>query len=226
MLHVLLKRLRFKMKSNWISALVLLLTVAVSGCTTNPYTGESQTAKSVKYGSLTALALGGVGALIGGEKGAIIGATIGASVGGGYGYYTDVQEKKLRQQMAEANANIEVSRNQQNQLMITMPSDITFNSGSAEINASNYQALMAVAGAVKERNGTMLIVGHTDNTGSLELNQSLSLARATSVANYMFAQGIPMNNIRTDGMAFHQPIASNATVAGREQNRRVEIILQ
>lgn len=209
-----------------VALIALSLSILLSGCTTNPYSGERQMAKSAKYGSLTAVAGGVVGALLGGKQGALIGAGLGAAAGGGYGYYTDVQEKNLREQMAAQNAAIEVSRNQDNQLMVSMPSDVTFQSGSAEINPLNYQALTVIANTVRQRQGKMVIVGHTDNTGSLELNQSLSLARANGVANYMFAQGVPVANIHTDGMAYHKPIASNDTPQGRAMNRRVEIILQ
>lgn len=212
------------MKIRIVAAILLMCSIIVSGCTTNPYTGESQMAKSAKYGIIATTAGGVLGALVGGKKGAMIGAGLGAAMGGGYGYYTDVQENKLREQLR--NTGMEVTRNQNNSLTVTMPSDVTFDTGSADIKSVNYQALNSVVGAIRERNGTVMIVGHTDHKGSLELNQSLSLARANSVANYMFAQGVPFGSIKTQGMAFHNPIASEATAEGRAQNRRVEIILQ
>lgn len=214
------------MKIRIISAVVLAFTVMLGGCTTNPYTGERQMAKSAKYGSIAAVTGGVIGALVGGEKGAYIGAGLGAMAGGSYGFYTDVQEKKLRQQIEASNAEMELSRTADNRLMITMPSDISFMSGSADINPSNYQALTVIANEVKNNKLTMLIVGHTDNTGSVALNDSLSKARADSVASYMFAQGIPFSAVKTEGFSFHKPVASNSTADGRARNRRVEIILQ
>lgn len=214
------------MKIRILSAVVLAVSVMLGGCTTNPYTGESQMAKSAKYGTIAAVTGGVIGALVGGEKGAYIGAGLGAMTGGGYGYYTDVQEKKLREQIQASNAEMELSRTKDNRLMITMPGDISFMSGSADINPSNYQALTVIANEVKTNNMTMMITGHTDNTGSVALNDSLSKARANSVASYMYAQGIPFGAVKTEGLSMHQPIASNASPDGRAKNRRVEIILQ
>lgn len=214
------------MKIRVLSAVVLAVSVMLGGCTTNPYTGESQMAKSAKYGTIAAVTGGVIGALVGGEKGAYIGAGLGAMTGGGYGYYTDVQEKKLREQIQASNAEMELSRTKDNRLMITMPGDISFMSGSADINPANYQALTVIANEVKTNNMTMMITGHTDNTGSVALNDSLSKARANSVASYMYAQGIPFGAVKTEGVSMHQPIASNATPDGRARNRRVEIILQ
>lgn len=214
------------MKIRVLSAVVLAISVMLGGCTTNPYTGESQMAKSAKYGTIAAVTGGVIGALVGGEKGAYIGAGLGAMTGGGYGYYTDVQEKKLREQIQASNAEMELSRTKDNRLMITMPGDISFMSGSADINPANYQALTVIANEVKTNNMTMMITGHTDNTGSVALNDSLSKARANSVASYMYAQGIPFGAVKTEGLSMHQPIASNASPDGRAKNRRVEIILQ
>lgn len=214
------------MKIRILSAVVLAVSVMLGGCTTNPYSGEKQMAKSAKYGTIAAVTGGVIGALVGGEKGAYIGAGLGAMTGGGYGYYTDVQEKKLREQIQASNAEMELSRTKDNRLMITMPGDISFMSGSADINPSNYQALTVIANEVRTNNMTMMIVGHTDNTGSVALNDSLSKARANSVASYMYAQGVPFGAVKTEGLSFHQPVASNSTPDGRAKNRRVEIILQ
>jgi outer membrane protein OmpA-like peptidoglycan-associated protein len=214
------------MKIRILSAVLLAASVLLGGCTTNPYSGEKQMAKSAKYGTIAAVTGGVIGALVGGEKGAYIGAGLGAMTGGGYGYYTDVQEKKLREQIQASNAEMELSRTKDNRLMITMPGDISFMSGSADINPSNYQALTVIANEVRTNNMTMMIVGHTDNTGSVALNDSLSKARANSVASYMYAQGVPFGAVKTEGLSFHQPVASNSTPDGRAKNRRVEIILQ
>lgn len=214
------------MKIRILSVVLLAVSVMLGGCTTNPYSGEKQMAKSAKYGTTAAVTGGVIGALVGGEKGAYIGAGLGAMTGGGYGYYTDVQEKKLREQIQASNAEMELSRTKDNRLMITMPGDISFMSGSADINPSNYQALTVIANEVRTNNMTMMIVGHTDNTGSVALNDSLSKARANSVASYMYAQGVPFGAVKTEGLSFHQPVASNSTPDGRAKNRRVEIILQ
>lgn len=195
----------------------------VSGCTTNPYTGESQMAKAAKYGGIATATGGIIGALVGGEKGAYIGAGLGAMVGGGYGFYTDKQEAVLRKQIEASQMTL--TRNQDQSLTVNMP-DITFQINSATIQQNHIQALSAIADTVKAQGGSMKIIGHTDNTGSLELNQNLSQARADSVANYMFSQGIPFSTVQTKGMAYYSPVADNKTEEGRSLNRRVEIILQ
>ena len=66
------------------------------------------------------------------------------------------------------------------------------------------------------------IVGYTDSTGTAAYNNTLSLQRANAVSNYLRLQGV---SAITDGAGSKNPIASNATAAGREQNRRVEIVL-
>lgn len=195
----------------------------IVGCTTNPYNGESQMAKSVKYGGIATTAGAVIGAVIGGNKGALIGGSIGALLGGGYGFYTDSQEATLRKELEES--RMTVTRNADKSLTVSMP-DITFETNSAIIQPFNYQALTAISNTVKERNGLVKVIGHTDNRGGVELNQVLSQTRANSVANYMFAQGIPFGNLQTQGMAFYNPVADNSTEIGRSRNRRVEIILQ
>lgn len=201
----------------------LLISLFLAGCTINPHTGEKQTAKSVKYGGIATATGAVVGALIGGKKGAVIGAGLGAMTGGSYGFYTDYQENKLRKELEQA--RMTVTRNQDQTLTVTMP-DITFQTNSAMIDSQFFQALTTISNTVKEKNGLVRIVGHTDNRGSIELNQALSLARANSVANYLSSQGVPFSNISTQGMAYYNPIADNETEFGRAKNRRVEIILQ
>jgi outer membrane protein OmpA-like peptidoglycan-associated protein len=69
------------------------------------------------------------------------------------------------------------------------------------------------------------VVGHTDSTGSAEYNQALSERRAATVASYVNARGIDQQRILAFGRGLTQPIADNATAAGRAQNRRVELTL-
>ena len=157
-------------------------------------------------------------------KGALIGAAVGGAAGGGYGYYVDTQEAKLRQTLQ--GTGVQVQRNGDD-LKLIMPGNITFASNSADISSSLYPTLNSLVLVFKEfnKNGVN-IVGHTDSTGSQELNQSLSQRRAQSVANYLTANGVPGQRISAYGAGPSQPIASNATDAGRAQNRRVEINLR
>lgn len=203
-------------------------TLAISGCTTNPYTGESQAGKAGIYGGIGAATGAVIGAATSSKKdrtkGALIGAAVGGAAGGGYGYYVDTQEAKLRQTLQ--GTGVQVQRNGDD-LKLIMPGNITFASNSADISSSFYPTLNSLVLVFKEfnKNGVN-IVGHTDNTGSLELNQSLSQRRAQSVANYLTANGVPGQRISAYGAGPSQPIASNASEAGRAQNRRVEINLR
>jgi outer membrane protein OmpA-like peptidoglycan-associated protein len=200
----------------------------VAGCTTNPYTGESQAGKAGVYGGVGAV----TGALIGAAtsskkdrgKGALIGAAVGGAAAGGYGYYVDTQEAKLRQTLQ--GTGVQVQRNGDD-LKLIMPGNITFASNSADISSSFYSTLNSLVLTFKEfdKNG-IDIVGHTDSTGSLELNQNLSNRRAQSVAAYLSGNGVQPSRISAYGAGPNQPIASNANEAGRAQNRRVEINLR
>ena len=203
-------------------------TLAISGCTTNPYTGESQAGKAGIYGGIGAATGAVIGAATSSKKdrtkGALIGAAVGGAAGGGYGYYVDTQEAKLRQTLQ--GTGVQVQRNGDD-LKLIMPGNITFASNSADISSSFYPTLNSLVLVFKEfnKNGVN-IVGHTDSTGSQALNQSLSQRRAQSVANYLTANGVPGQRISAYGAGPSQPIASNASEAGRAQNRRVEINLR
>ncbi|MFT6431206.1 MAG: outer membrane protein OmpA-like peptidoglycan-associated protein [Halopseudomonas sp.] len=205
-----------------------LSTLLLAGCTTNPYTGERETGKSAIYG------LGGaaVGAVIGAAtsgsddrgKGALIGATVGGAAGAGYGFYADKQEARLRQELQ--GTGVQVVRNGDN-LQLVMPGNITFASGSSDISSSFYTTLNSLVKVFQEfdKNGVE-IVGHTDSTGSNDLNMRLSRDRAQSVASYLVNQGISGARISATGAGPSQPIASNDSEQGRAQNRRVEINLR
>jgi len=215
-----------KTRRNLIAATALMAMLA--GCTTNPYTGESQAGKAGIYGGVGAVTGAVIGAATSSKKdrakGALIGAAVGGAAGGGYGYYVDTQEAKLRQTLQ--GTGVQVQRHGDD-LKLIMPGNITFASNSADISSSFYPTLNSLVLVFKEfdKNGVN-IVGHTDSTGSQELNQSLSQRRAQSVANYLTANGVPRQRISAYGAGPSQPIASNATDAGRAQNRRVEINLR
>lgn len=200
----------------------------LAGCTNNPYTGERQAGKVGVYGGGGAAA----GALIGAAtssssdrgKGALIGAAVGGAAGAGYGAYVDRQEQRLRQELT--GSGVQVVRNGDH-LQLVMPGNITFASSSSDVSSSFYPTLNSLVKVFKEfdQNG-IDIVGHTDSTGSLELNMRLSQDRATSVASYLTGQGVSGARISSRGVGPSQPIATNDTTAGRAQNRRVEINLR
>ncbi|OTG81097.1 OmpA family protein [Acinetobacter sp. ANC 4648] len=147
---------------------------------------------------------------------------IGALVGAGAGAYLDNKEKKLRQQMA--GTGVEVNRNPDGSVGLIMPGNITFDTNQSNIKSNFYSTLNKVAQTLTEDNkSAILVTGYTDSTGNDSINIPLSQARAQSVANYLTSQGVPRSRINAQGHGSANPIASNATPAGREQNRRVEI---
>lgn len=213
--------------------IVAALAVAtLSGCASqNPYENQGQAprqgmSKTATYGGLGALAGAVAGAAISHNnrgKGALIGAAVAGAAGAGYGYYVDKQEAELRRSME--GTGVQVQR-QGDSINLVMPGNITFATNSADIASNFYGPLNNLASSFKQYNQNNIeIVGHTDSTGSHQYNVNLSQLRAQSVANYLMAQGVEPGRLSSRGMGPDQPVASNATEAGRSQNRRVEIKL-
>jgi outer membrane protein OmpA-like peptidoglycan-associated protein len=205
---------------------VLLVSLLLGACqTTNPYTGQQQTSNTAKGAGIGAAAGAVIGALAGGSrKSALIGAGVGVLAGGAVGNHMDKQEAELRQQLA--GTGVSVTRNGDN-LVLNMPGNITFPTGQSDVNAGFYPVLNSVALVLKKYEKTMIdVVGHTDSTGTMQLNMQLSQQRAASVGMYLQNQGILAQRILTQGVGPQYPIASNDTPEGRAQNRRVELILR
>lgn len=218
------------MKTTRIGLSIISMTLALLvGCSTiNPYTGEKQTSKLAKGAGIGAAA-GAVIGLISGDdsrerrKNALIGAGIGAIAGGSVGYYMDVQEAKLREKLA--GTGVSVTRDGNN-IILNMPSNITFGVDSADISSAFYQILDSVTLVFNEYDKTLIeVMGHTDSTGSEQYNQQLSERRAQSVVNYFISREILTGRLEAYGYGEGYPVASNDTESGRAQNRRVEIAL-
>jgi outer membrane protein OmpA-like peptidoglycan-associated protein len=110
-------------------------------------------------------------------------------------------------------------------LIVSMP-DVLFDTGKADLKPSARERLAKVAGIlIAYPDIKVEIDGHTDSTGSLEFNERLSQQRAESVRSYLSSQGVNYSSITTQGFGPSQPIASNETAAGRQQNRRVELVV-
>lgn len=208
----------------------MMSTFALAACQTqDAYTGQQKTSNAT-YGAAIG-AVGGAlaaGLLGGGNAGdrrtrALIGAGVGGLAGGGIGYYMDNQEKELAQQLRST--GVSVTR-VGNNIILNMPGNVTFATNSYNINASFYQVLNSVAIVLKKYDKTLIdVTGHTDSTGSADYNMQLSQQRANSVAQYLVSQGTDQRRFLVNGAGESQPIASNNTASGREQNRRVEIKL-
>jgi outer membrane protein OmpA-like peptidoglycan-associated protein len=199
------------------AVIVVASVFVLSACTTDPYTGQRKPSKAA-IGSIAGAV---VGAAVSSKSDRGKGALIGAAVGGGTGLYFDNQEKKLREKLA--NTGVSVTREGKS-IYLNMPGNLTFNTNSSDIQSSFYDVLNSVASVFKEFKKTQIqITGHTDSVGSDASNLALSQRRAQSVANYLIAQSIAPQRFYVSGMGESQPIASNDTPQGREQNRRVEV---
>ena len=113
-----------------------------------------------------------------------------------------------------------------NQLHVVIPNELSFDTGRANVKRNLAQVLDKVAEGLKSATAASVrVVGHTDNTGSEEGNERLSVSRADSVRNHLVARGVSTTAITTDGRGSREPLADNGTAAGRAQNRRVEIFV-
>lgn len=214
------------MKSKIIVASLAVL--ALSACTSlNPYTGETQvsnTAGGALIGAGGGAVVGGIiGAATGNDPriGALIGAGVGGLTGAAIGSYMDQQEAELRAQLQ--GTGVSVTR-VGNQIILNMPSNITFAVDKATVQPQFNQTLISVGLVLKKFNKTIVdVYGHTDSSGPDDYNQDLSQRRAVSVATILANQGVDQRRFFIEGRGESDPIASNATEAGRSQNRRVEI---
>lgn len=209
--------------------LAILSVVALTACTTNPYTGEREASNAGKGAAIGA----GIGAVLGvltgddadeRRKRALIGLGAGALTGAGVGAYMDAQENKLRAQLQ--GTGVSVTR-LGNDLVLNMPGNITFDVDRTDLRGDFLSVLDSVSLVLKEYKNTLIdVTGHTDSTGSLAHNMDLSKRRADSVATYLRATGIQPVRIETLGVGPNYPIADNTSAAGRQMNRRVELFLR
>ena len=189
--------------------------------------GPNDPNQKTKNGALIGAASGAVlGALTAddGNRGdrALAGALLGGAAGAGIGYSLDRQEAELRRQMDSR----VVITNTGDRLIVTLPQDITFATDSTNVKSSFDPVLDAVSEVLNEYKSTMIqVAGHTDSTGGDRYNLLLSQQRAQAVSNKLSGYGVEQVRLDTVGFGETQPIASNNTASGREQNRRVELTL-
>lgn len=203
--------------------LALALVVSLSACTTMTDTQRNA----------------GLGALGGAVGGAVIGkatgsdkvgrdAAIGAGIGALGGYVWSQRMEAQRQAMSQATAGsgVEISRTADDQLKLEIPSDISFDVGHSEIKPDMRPILNRFAQTLKDNPATTVrIVGHTDSTGGDVVNRPLSMDRAMSARDYLVDRGVATARIGVAGRGAQEPVASNATEAGRAKNRRIEIFV-
>ena len=216
-------------KTHNILAALTVGSLTLSSCTTiNPYTGEQQVSKTARNAAIGTVAGGILGAVIGNNvgdgdagRGALIGAGVGGLTGAGIGNYMDRQEAQIRQQLQ--GTGVSVSRSG-NDLVLNMPSDITFKTGKSQLQPQFSSTLRSVALVLNKYSKTRIsIAGHTDSDGSHSYNQSLSVARAQSVAYNLSTRGVAGQRLLTSGYGESRPVASNNSANGKAKNRRVEL---
>ncbi|MEQ8402992.1 MAG: OmpA family protein [Roseitalea porphyridii] len=213
------------MKAKTLTALASVLVFTAACTTTDPFTGQQRVSNTAGGAALGAAAGAGLGLLAGGDdrRNALIGAGIGAIAGGAVGNYMDRQQAELRAQLQ--GTGVSVTR-VGNNIILNMPSNITFATDQDQVVPAFFPTLDSVALVLQRYNQTLInVYGHTDSTGDDSYNQALSQRRAQSVANYLGARGVNPQRFLVSGFGESRPIADNSTEAGRAQNRRVEIEL-
>lgn len=199
--------------------------IAATGCANMDQTQQG-TAKGAAIGAIAGAIIGNATGGNNTVRGAAIGAAAGAIAGNLWS--KRMQEQQAAMEQATAGTPVEVTRTDDNQLKLNIPSDISFDRNSATLKPELRSVLDTFAqGLTRNGSGMVVrIVGHTDSTGTDAINNPLSLQRAESVKNYLNDRGVPASRIETVGRGSREPIASNATAAGQAKNRRVEIFLR
>lgn len=223
------------MKKTKIMALLLSATLVFSGCG-----NMSNTAKGGVIGGGGGAALGAIiGGIAGHGKGAAIGAAVGAAVGTGAGVLIGKKMDKAAKQAEEIEgAQVEqvTDNNGLQAVKVTFDSGILFDSGNSTLGSAAKASLSKFANNVLNQNQDMdvSIYGYTDNQGwrnstaeqSVQKNLNLSQERAQSVATYLLSCGAATTQIKSvEGLGEADPVASNDTAEGRQQNRRVEVYM-
>ena len=211
------------------------LSLSLVACSTVP-TQQDQTAIGVGTGAMIGGALGNV--ISKNTDGTVIGAAIGGLIGGIVGH--NYEDKKAEIMGIPTESNSQVIRDAVNtdgldmvkmadgSMRVNVSGDAGFNTGSAVIR-DNYLSTLEKLSRVIRSSGSgdsrVVIIGHTDNVGSEMANQTLSLARATSVRNYLESTGVAASQMQVYGRGASQPVVSNETAQGRVTNRRVEVFI-
>ena len=214
-----------------IKACAALCVLLLAACTT--HADGTQSANKTAIGATVGAVTGGVlGNRLDKDKrgrGTVIGAAAGAAAGAGIGYLMDRQEAELREQLASERTDhaIELERVRDDLLKLTLSNEISFDFDSAAIKPAFKPTMHKLAEVLRkyDRN-EITIIGHTDATGAESYNQQLSERRAVAVRDQLVTLGVPTSRLRAFGRGELEPRANNGSEAGRQLNRRVEILVQ
>lgn len=245
---------RNMVRNGLVSILAACMITGATGCSSikNTWDSMSQSGQGATAGGAIGAAVGtGVGAIIGGGRGTWIGALVGSAIGAGTGALVgnsmDRQQKALQQQLDQLNARadnadaredslqkqieqLKVERvkdsNNLDALKLVMGNSVLFATGKSMLSPEAQAVLSKVAYNLDQFPDTdVTVVGYTDNTGSEAVNDRLSNERAQTVVNYLENHGVAAARLKAVGRGWNDPVTSNATAAGRAQNRRVEIYI-
>ncbi len=161
----------------------------------------------------------GVGAIVGGWEGAAIGAAVGGLAGGAVGNYLDKQAEELKEVA-------ETTKRTKDGILVDLKSKLLFTTDSSVLKPEAVE-LVAKLGDIlaKYPEDRIRIAGFTDSTGSVAHNEELSLRRAKAVRDVLQGRGVKPEQMLVEDLGPERPLASNATAAGRAQNRRVELYI-
>jgi outer membrane protein OmpA-like peptidoglycan-associated protein len=203
-------------KRSAIVTMAFLLSLGLQGC-------ASRTAKGAAIGAAGGAA---AGALIGKAAGSTAkGAIIGAAAGGAAGAIIGRQMDQQAEELAKSLPNATVERVGEG-ILVTFESGILFDVDSDALRPAARQNLRNLADSLQKYSRTnVLLVGHTDATGSESYNQSLSQRRASTAASFLASQGLTRPRVETAGRGELEPVAANDSERGRQQNRRVEVAI-
>ena len=212
------------MNLKYLSIVTLILSLLAGGCVTDDPHQRAKTGAAI--GAVTGAV---IGHQIDHDSGRYVGAVVGALAGGGVGHYMDKQQAEFEKELkAEQDAHqLEIERLKDDTLKLTLDSEVSFDFDRYEIKPAFRPSLDKLAGVINKYDRTIVhVVGHTDSTGPADYNQRLSERRADSVANYLSSRGVSRNRLHTEGRGEYEPRDSNASEAGRQLNRRVEIFIK
>ena len=210
--------MRMFQQARYSLSILVIVGLLAGGCSS-----LSNTEKGAAVGAGTGAAAGAaVGKAAGGTaEGAILGAAIGGTAGAIIGQRMDKKAEELDQELESA----DVERVGEG-IKVTFDSGLLFDFDSSNLRPEAERDLAEFANSMREFEETrVLIVGHTDAKGSASYNQNLSERRSSSAAEYLQEQGLDSSRLETVGRGESEPVASNETSEGRQQNRRVEVAI-
>ena len=202
-------------------AAAAFVAAGTSGCAS--LQNLTKTQKGAIVGGAAGTAVGAVVGKYAGSttKGAIVGAVVGGAAGAVIGHRMDEKAKEIEAKLPDA----KVERVGEG-ILVTMPSGLLFDFDSSTLRAASMKDLANLANTLTDMSDTeLLVAGHTDSVGSDDYNMKLSERRAQAAANYLMTKGVSGSRINVKGLGESEPVASNDSAAGRQQNRRVEVAI-